>query len=583
VTERVDVAIVGSGFGGSITAWRLAELYRAAGVDPGNVVVLERGRRYAHTDFRQSMDIDHLSDVYYLIEGQGAEVLTANAVGGGSNLYLAASLRSPTETFERRDHRPDDGPDRRMWPAAISRARLDPYYARAERGLRVQRPTWDQVSKSGGLWAATLAAAGHTCDRVPLAISEERCVNAKWCHTGCIFGAKNSLITNYLWAAENAGVRVLPNLQVEVVKQSSARPYRYIVQADVMDNEGASPTRAPTGQQLEFECKVLVLSAGAMATPPLLMRSQPYLPSLSSAVGKHLGVDGDHVAAVEFNPARVQRELGLGRYDEFYKGKPITTMSYDWFAGRRSHVYDGTRFTLQEIFLSTLTNFLYDSGRTLPGGPSWWGLQKKEAVAHWANRIELLAMVEDTADGTWLTPPPQGAAVRPDPGPLALGTFTYEQSEQSIAVRAAANAAISKVATRGGLGLFMPLTETQGVYCAHPLGGCRMAESPDLGAVDDTGGVYGYEGLYCIDGSIVPTSLGVNPSLTISALSERCAEQLVERAGDLGLPARPAHLRPGVPPQHIGPRVVPTRASRAGRGRSRKRGRPAGHGHARRA
>jgi choline dehydrogenase-like flavoprotein len=458
-----------------------------------------------------------------------------------------------------------------MWPHAISRASLNPYYARAERGLRVRRPTWDQVSKSGGLWAATLAAAGHTCDRVPLAISPQRCVNAKWCHTGCIFGAKNSLITNYLWAAEKAGVRVLPNLQVELVQQSSARPYRYVVQADVMDNEGASPTRAPTGQQREFECKVLVLSAGAMATPPLLMRSRPYLPSLSSQVGQHLGVDGDHVAAVEFDPDRVHRLLGLPRYHEFYKGKPITTMSYDWWAGRRGHNYDGTRFTLQEIFLSSLTNFLYDSGRTLPGGPSWWGLQKKEAVAHWANRIELLAMVEDTHDGTWFAAPPAGAAVRPGPGPLAVGTFSYQLSEQSAAVRAAANEAIRQVATQRGLGLFMPLTETQGVYCAHPLGGCRMAESADLGVVDDTGAVYGYEGLFCIDGSIVPTSLGVNPSLTISALSERCAERLVARAGDLGLPARPPHLRLRVPPQHIGPRVVPATPHRAAHRHHRRR------------
>ena len=126
----------------------------------------------------------------------------------------------------------------------------------------MNQPSWAEVSKSGGLWAAALDAAGHTCDRVPVAISPARCVNAKWCHTGCIFGAKNSLITNYLWAAENAGVRVLPNLQAQLVKQSSARPYRYIVQADVMDNEGPSPTRAPTGQQVEFECKVLVLSDG---------------------------------------------------------------------------------------------------------------------------------------------------------------------------------------------------------------------------------------------------------------------------------------------------------------------------------
>jgi enediyne biosynthesis protein E9 len=559
MAQNFDVVIVGSGFGGSITAWRLAELYRAAGVDPKAIAVLERGRRYGHTDFRQSMDIDHLSDVYLLIQGQGAQVVTANAVGGGSNLYLAASLRSPHETFERRDIRPGDGVARRMWPKAISRRTLNPYYSRAELGLRVQRPSWDQVSKSGGLWAATLAAQGYTCDRVPLAISEERCVNAKWCHTGCIFGAKNSLITNYLWAAENAGVQVMPNLQVEQISQSSSRPYRYTVTADVMDNEGPSPTRAPTGRQITLQCKVLILSAGAMSTPPLLLRSRSSLPSLSAQVGKNLGVNGDHVAAIEFRPGRVRSVLGLPGYNEFYKGKPITTMSYDWWVGRRGHRFDGTRFNLQEIFLSSLTNFLYDSGRTVPGGPSWWGLQKKQAIANWSQRIELLAMVEDTHDGEWYSPPPSGAAERPNAGPVAIGTFNYAMSEQSVAIRAAANRVMRKLASHRGLGRFMALTETNGVYCAHPLGGCRMADSADLGVVDDTGAVHGYEGLFCIDGSIIPTSLGVNPSLTISAVSERCAEALVNRAGDLGLPKRPAHLRRRVPPQHVGRRVKPRR------------------------
>src|SRR6476659_3891432 len=145
--------------------FRRAELYRAAGQAP-SILVLDHGPRHQHTDFRQSMDVEHLSRIYGLIQGQGEQIVVGNGVGGGSNFYIAASLRSPSETFERRDHRPDDGPDRRMWPQQISRATLDPFYARAERALRVQRPTWKQVAKSGGLWAATLDRAGHTCDRV---------------------------------------------------------------------------------------------------------------------------------------------------------------------------------------------------------------------------------------------------------------------------------------------------------------------------------------------------------------------------------------------------------------------------------
>src|SRR5690349_7339632 len=277
MAERVDVVIAGSGFGGAIAAYRLAELYHAAGADPRSIVVLERGRRFGHTDFAQSMDVGNLSKVYDLVQGQGMQVVTANLVGGGSNLYLAASLRAPTETFERRDRRPEDGPDRRMWPAALSRRTLNPYYARAEKGLRVRRPSWKQVSKSGGLWAATLNEAGYTCDRVPVAISAERCVNAKWCHTGCIFGAKNSLITNYLAAAERRGVVVKPGVEVQNVKPGPGGGYRWTV---------------VTGSG-DYDAKVVILATGAMGDSPILMRSANDLPSLSPQVGQNVGSNGE--------------------------------------------------------------------------------------------------------------------------------------------------------------------------------------------------------------------------------------------------------------------------------------------------
>jgi choline dehydrogenase-like flavoprotein len=565
VAERVDVCIVGSGFGGSISAWRLAELYTAAGADPKNILVLERGRRFEHTEFKQSMSVSHLSAVYNLIQstqGSGAQFVVANAVGGGSNLYLAASLRSPRQIFERRDHAPDDGPDRRMWPAPISRTTLNVYYARAERALRVRQPSWNEVSKSGGLWAASLHAAGHTCDRVPLAIDFGRCVDAKWCHTGCIFGAKNTVNTNYLGAAEAAGVRVRPNRQADSIRRSTADGYRYIVTAAVMDNEGDHPTRqAVQGMTEEIECKVLVMSAGAMGTPPVLMRSKQNgdLPSISDRVGKHVGVNGDHVAGVEYDPNKVRQLLKLPGYGAFYKGKPITTMSYDWYAGRPGNEDDGKRFSLQEIFLSTLTNFLYDDGRDPAGEPSFWGVQKKRSIAAWSDHIEILAMVEDTHDGSfYMAPPNGGGAESPNAGPVKIGLIDYEMSEQSRAVREAAGTAIKGVVERRGLGRMLELTETRGAYCAHPLGGARMADSKDLGVVDHLCEVFDNEGLFCIDSSSIPSSLGVNPSLTISAVSERAAEGIVKRANDLGLPAAPPAFKGGgTPPVHVGDRVVP--------------------------
>ena len=557
MAERVDVCIVGSGFGGSIAAWRLAELYRETESDPARILVLERGLRKGHKDFKQSMDVDHLSDCYGLIQGQGAQIVVANLVGGGSNLYLAASLRSPSETFERHDHHPDDGPRRRIWPRAISRRSLDPYYRRVERALRVRQPGWNEVSKSGGIWAAALREAGHTCDRVPLAINPHRCVDAKWCHSGCIFGAKNSLITNYLGAADRVGAEIRPGIQAESVRPSNARPYRWIVTAGQID----PATKQPAGS-VEIEAKVVILAAGAMGTTPILMRSQLLggLLSLSPHLGRHLGVNGDHVAGVEFSERKIRDILGLPGYGAFHKGKPITTMSYDWWAGKRGNRHDGTRFNLQEIYLSQLTNFLYDDGRGAEGeDPSWWGRQKKRSISTWSNHIELLAMVEDTHDGRFFAVPPTGGHLQPNGGPVGIGLFTYELSDQSVRVREMADDAMRSVVERRGLGKFLKLTETPGAYASHPLGGCRMADEKGFGVVDDSCEVFGAEGLFCMDSSVIPSSLGVNPSLTIAAVCERAASKLVRRAADFGLPERPKGFGSAVPPERVGPRVKPKR------------------------
>ena len=379
------------------------------------------------------MDVGHLSDVYSLIQGQGAQIVVANLVGGGSNLYLAASLRAPSETFERMDSRPDDGPRRRMWPQALSRASLDRFYRRAEAGLRVRQPSWKEVSKSGGVWAAMLREAGHTCDRVPVAIDFERCVDAKWCYTGCVFGAKNSLITNYLPSAERRGVEIRELVEVNEVAVSNARPYRWIVRGAKVDPVTKQPV-AP----VEIECKVAIIAAGAMGTaadPDALATERR-----RSAASRRTSAATSTSTATTSRRSRSTRRrrtgvLGLpGRYADFHKGKPITTMTYDYWVGKRGNEHDGTRFTLQEILLSQLTNFLYDDGRGGGDEPTWWGREKKRSISTWASHIEMLAMVEETSDGEFFAVPPTGNGhLQPNGGPIGIGLFGFRPSEQSLA------------------------------------------------------------------------------------------------------------------------------------------------------
>jgi hypothetical protein len=369
-----------------------------------------------------------------------------------------------------------------------------------------------------------------------------------------VFGAKNSLITNYLASAELAGVEVRPLVQVNSVSASNATPYRFVVHGNQVNPE----TKGSAGAIEDIECKVLILAAGAMGTPPILMRSQPSLPSLSPQLGKHLGVNGDHVAAIEINARKVRDVLGLPGYGQFYKGRPITTMSYDYWVGKRGRRHDGSRFTLQEILLSQLTNFLYDDGRRPNGEPTWWGKQKKRSISTWSDHIEILAMVEDTNDGTFYGAPPNGGGhIQPNGGPVGIGLFNYDLSEQSIRIREQANKAIREIAHHRGVGRFLKLAETEGVYASHPLGGCRMADSKSLGVVDHRLEAFGYEGLFCMDSSVIPTSLGVNPSLTISAVCERAAAKLVRRADDFGLPKPPKGFRFRTPAEHVGERVHP--------------------------
>ena len=547
---RVDVCIVGSGFGGSISAFRLAELYRAAG--PGAraswcssaasaTCTPTSGSRWTSSMLARAVRAGpgpRRADRARRRRGRQLEPLPRRVAA-----LAERDLRAPRPPPERRA-RPAhvaarDHPRRRSTPTTSAPSRRCAFSAR--RGTRWRSP--------GGLWAATLAAAGHTCDRVPQAIDLSRCIQAKWCHTGLHL------------RGQELGDHELPRVRREPrrggaaelagrarSRQSAARPYRYVVTASEMDNEGPTRPASRPAPTFDVECKVLILAAGAMGNSPLLMRSRPRCRASRRGVGKHLGVNGDHIAAIEYDERKVRDVLGLPGLRPDLQGQPHHDDDLRLVGRPQGNANDGKRFTLQEIYLSQLAHTLYDDGRAPAGEPSWWGLQKKQALSTFNNHVEILAMVEDTHDGEFLAPPPTGSHIRPNAGPVGIGPFNYTLSEQSAA------------GARGG-----QRGDPERGRAQRP----RAADAADLPQRQRRPSARrlphgGLEGLRRRGPPRTRCSAtrassawtrrrsrprsGVNPSLTISAVAERAVEQLIARSARL-LACRPAprDSGPGVP------------------------------------
>ncbi|MEU2632728.1 FAD-dependent oxidoreductase, partial [Kitasatospora sp. NPDC007106] len=283
--QTTDVLVIGSGFGGAIPAYHLA----AGGA---RVTVLERGPRLAAGDFTHDLRLGGYTRIVDVIKGDGISVVAGNCVGGGSVVYFAASLRAPSFVFERRG-----GLRRRIWPAALTRAALDPWYDRVEQSLPVTRLDWDSVSYAGGVLAAACHRAGRTCNPVPVAVDTARCTDCNWMLSGCRFDAKRSMLLNYLPAAEAHGAEVRPLHEVQAVVPSWIDGHRYAVTYTVLDPSDYGCT-AEIGT---VHAKVVVLAAGAVGTPVVLQRSAPALGGIPPAVGRYFSGNGDRVFVAEMD------------------------------------------------------------------------------------------------------------------------------------------------------------------------------------------------------------------------------------------------------------------------------------------
>jgi cholesterol oxidase len=515
MAEAYDVVVIGSGFGGGISACRLAEAGQ-------RVCVLERGRRFGRDDFVDDPDDaakllwhdkanpDGMFDVRML---RDVSVITAAGVGGGSLVYANVQLRAPADVFER------------GWPAAITRAELDPWYTRTEAALEPTTTPEDPALPKVRAFAAAGRRAGREPELLPLAVhfgeprahpfsgvAQQGCENLARCDIGCPVHAKNTVDITYLARAEALGAEVRP-LHLATRIEPTGAGWR------------VSFRRLGGGGDGSVEGRRLVLAAGALGSTRLLLENRKALPRLSPALGSRFSGNGDALA-IAFDPAADDVRGARNGYG------PVMTSRLDYTEERRLMAADGG--------LPPGFDALLDVARGVDVIRGWrrWLLRLRNLLVRvgWGDHalrprefrlrerrtaqdaLIYLLIGRDTADGTMrLSPLFRKFEIRwSQAGSAAL----FADLERTARELADAADATPFYALEGG-----PLSTFTTV---HPLGGCPMADDPARGVVDDLGRVHGHPGLYVLDGSIVPTALGVNPSKTIAALAERGAAALVE-------------------------------------------------------
>lgn len=552
----IDVVVIGSGFGGAVAAARISEHIRLAlggrhrvvvldkGVDPtgrfdpdGTAMPLNaQGNRFRHTLAPQYLD--ELGEVF--TDPRGAyrpgvpsmNVIAGKGLGGGSLLYDGVSLRAPAETFEQTR----DG--RRLWPSAFTRASLNGAYDVVAQQLRVRQmawtdadaPHWALTTKRDFVFAQGCRSIGATC--VPLKLADVNDANEGWWNQGQRFEGRQDLTKNYLSSALASGCEFRTAHEVERIAPAGDG---YVVRG--VDRRGGKK------KPFEIECRVLIVAAGAVASTGLLLRSRDDFRNERAldqgderlgqpVLGRHLSSNGDYGVSGIVGPNVLPVEG--------HKGKPMSSFCPSFWP---EHKFILIPFHAAPLYLSlgqissmSPPKYPTASGRASTpiaeranGKPVRdWGPEYKSLLRQFGARVLTMGCLAlDECEGE----------IDADDDRI---TVKWRETSRATEDRwkVASEKMQSIYAALGGE-MFLDTYRRDGtVNSSHPLGGCRMAEDPTEGIVDPTGESFSNPNLFVLDGAIIPSALGVNPSMTIAALAENAVGRLVRGEGTPSLADR---------------------------------------------